>query len=215
MQLLITLFLSIFLFFSPGDKKKFDPAAQWDKAILESANTARNSSFMTAEEQKVIYFINLVRVDPALFGKTFLKFYLDSAKIHRSKYVNSLISDLQKSNACGLVTPEIDLTTEARNHAKDLGMVGKIGHNASDGQSYMGRIEELKKKYATVAETCQYGYQDALSIVIDLLIDEGVEDLGHRRIMLDEKLQFAGAAIEPHKRYKYNCVVEFGSFMQR
>lgn len=198
-----------------GDQSPGNPAASWDVTILSEANTAKNVSYLSSEEQKVIYYINLVRSNPALFGKTFLKHYVDSAKTNKSKYLSSLKTDLQKGKPCGMLTPEMDLTKEARNHARDLGVVGKIGHNASDGQSFTGRISELKKKYAFVAETCQYGYSDALSIVIDLLIDEGVEDLGHRKILLDPDLQFAGVAIEPHKRYKHNCVIDLGSFNQR
>jgi uncharacterized protein YkwD len=59
-------------------------------------------------------------------------------------------------------------------------------------------------------ENCQYGYNDGLSIVIDLLIDEEIPDLSHRKSLLNSEVKFIGVAIRKHKIYRYNCVIEMG-----
>jgi uncharacterized protein YkwD len=210
-------FLSILLFFNfqttPGSYSEC--LEKWDKTVLEAANTSKDVSYMNEEEKKVLFFINLVRLDPELFGQTFLKYYVDSAKTDKDKYYRSLVIELQRAKKLSVLHPNDALTETARSHALDLGKAGKIGHNASTGQSFKGRITELKKTFPMVAEVCQYGYSDALSIVIDLLIDQDVEDLGHRRILLNKNLEYAGAAIEKHRKYHYNCVVDMGSGPKR
>ena len=52
--------------------------------------------------------------------------------------------------------------------------------------------------------------QDAVEIVITLLIDEGVKGEGHRINILNEEFNSVGVAIYPHKTYKTNCVIDFG-----
>ena len=50
-----------------------------------------------------------------------------------------------------------------------------------------------------------------LSIVITLLIDDGIKGLGHRKNILNESYNSVGVAIRPHKSYRVNCVIDFGS----
>jgi uncharacterized protein YkwD len=44
---------------------------------------------------------------------------------------------------------------------------------------------------------------------MQLLIDDGIESLGHRKNILEPKYQWIGIAIEPHKTYRTNCVMDF------
>jgi uncharacterized protein YkwD len=46
--------------------------------------------------------------------------------------------------------------------------------------------------------------------VLQLLIDEGIEDLGHRNNILNPRFNSIGVSIKPHKSYDYNCVMSFG-----
>lgn len=84
-----------------------------------------------------------------------------------------------------------------------------MGHNTSSGKKYNQRVDSLMNTYFFVKENCQYGYQKGLDILIDLMIDEGINDLGHRKTLLDAKLKYIGCSIEYHKKYRYNCVMEF------
>jgi uncharacterized protein YkwD len=64
--------------------------------------------------------------------------------------------------------------------------------------------------YYHVGENCSYGYDQAIDIVISLLIDEGVPDMGHRKNTLNDQFNSVGVAIRPHKEYRVNCVIDFG-----
>lgn len=188
---------------------------EWDRRIIEEANTASNENYLSEEEKKVIFYTNLVRLDPKLFEKTYLANYLDSAKFRDSKWIFSLKKELKEAKPSEPLTPQKDLYEVAKAHAIDMGKSGKIGHVSSNGTYFSKRIEMLKKNYDFIYENCQYGYKDALSIVIDLLIDEGIQDFGHRKAILNPALKFTGASIQPHRRYRFNCVIDYGTELTR
>jgi len=59
------------------------------------------------------------------------------------------------------------------------------------------------------SECCSYGLEFAVDIVIQLLIDHNIVDLGHRKIILDERQRYLGVSIKNHKQYRYNAVLDF------
>jgi len=59
------------------------------------------------------------------------------------------------------------------------------------------------------SECCSYGFEKAVDIVLQLLVDYRVSDLGHRKIMLDSKQKLLGVSIQPHKKYSNNAVLDF------
>jgi hypothetical protein len=75
-----------------------------------------------------------------------------------------------------------------------------VGHERKTQDS------KLKKHY--YGECCDYGHNDALEIVLSLLIDEGIPSLGHRDVCLSNYVKL-GVAIQPHKRYGTNTVLDF------
>lgn len=186
------------------------PFEKWDATTLEKANSAKDESSYTAEEKKVIYYMNLARLKPELFCKTYFQKYMDSTKTKFTSFANSLKNDLQtKYKPMEILTVKQDLTEEAVDHAKDTGKKGNLGHFTSDGKSYEFRMKKFKNIYSATAETCDYGNNDALSIVIHLLIDEGQGTIAHRKTIMEKKYAFTGASIQPHKKEKWTCVIEF------
>lgn len=183
----------------------------WPDSVLAKANTAQNVSFMTDEEKEAIYYMNLCRLNPKLFSSTFLSDYLKDNDIKKDKEVKELIKYLEETPDMQLLYPKEDLTSAARKHAKDMGTTGRTGHSSSDGTSFSDRLSYFKETYGGINENANYGFDDGLDIVIDLLIDRGVSNAGHRKNILDRDMSFVGVAIEPHKRYRFNCVQIFGA----
>ena len=70
------------------------------------------------------------------------------------------------------------------------------------------RWSQTKKKWHFNGECCDYGHNNALDIIMSLLIDEGISSLGHRNICLSSYSKI-GVAIQPHKLYGYNAVMDF------
>ena len=188
------------------------PFEKWDAATLEKANSAKDAAGYTDEEKKVVYYTNLARLKPDLFAKTYFQKYLDSAKVKETTFTRSLRSDLTaKYKPMEILTVKEDLTEEAVNHAKDTGKKGHLGHFTSDGKSYDFRMKKFKGTYTALGENCSYGYKDALSIVIRLLIDEGQGAISHRKAIMDKNFMYIGTSIQPHKKEKWTCVMEFGA----
>jgi uncharacterized protein YkwD len=179
---------------------------EWNPEVLKKANTAKDASYLSKEEKAVVLYLNLVRLDPKLFAETYLKKYLDSTQ-EKSSYTKSLLKTLPTTKSMGVLVPDKKLCDFAKAHAVQFGKEGRIGH-----ANYNERILKIKKDFGgSMAENCDYGNKKALDIVMSLLIDEGIKDLGHRENILDPEYKFIGTSIQPHKRYEWNCVMDFAN----
>ena len=182
----------------------------WPDSTLAKANSAADVEYMTEEEKQAVYYINLVRINPPLFSETFLKDYLKANDIKKDKEVKGLITELESTSKMGYLRPNKKLADFARQHASDMGNSGRTGHNTSKGESFRKRIEPLQSSFSAINENCNYGNEGGIDAVIDLLIDRNVPNLGHRRNILDPEMELVGVAIEPHKKWRFNCVQNFG-----
>lgn len=177
----------------------------WNDKKYDAANTARDAVYMTETERQVIYILNLVRMNPALFKNTVVQQYPDykrNAKLKFSSYYKSLCLTLSSLKALPVLLPNKVHFESARCHAETSGKNGYVGHD---------RLTDACRKTSTYNGECiSYGYSDALDIVMALLIDENVPDLGHRINFLGN-FKSIGVSIQPHKTYRYNAVIDFGS----
>ena len=182
------------------------PYSKWTKEIVKEANTAENIEYLDKEEKMVIFYCNLVRKNGNLFASTFLENYVDSKQLKKNDYVTSLYKDLNSVKDLPLLESQKDLYEIAKEHAINSGKTGHVGHKGFDKRFK----NVLGKKYYTIAENCDYGNDKALDIVMSLLIDEGIPSLGHRKNILEEKMNSIGVSIRIHKTYRFNCVMDFG-----
>jgi uncharacterized protein YkwD len=196
--ILILLLLSAPLFSQNGNIKD-------DSAFIKKANTAKEISYLLPEEKSVIFYLNVLRSDPKFFLEHYLQQYLDSTK-ENDPYTKTLIKTLANTERMILLQPQKDLSLIAKTHAIKCGKDGIVGHG-----NFKERFHSVNDKYkGNVAENCDYGNHSALQIVMVLLIDEGIKDLGHRKNILNPRYKNVGISIQPHKRYKQNCVMDFG-----
>jgi len=183
------------------------PWEAWDSVLIGGLHTAEGADYLTENEQKLILFMNMARYDGSLFAETFVKSYVEAGMAENSSFLRSLNRDLKNTSKLPLLYPEKDLTAVAQGHAVQSGQSGHVGH-----RNINKRFEHLKgNPYMAWGENCAYGYQDAVDIVITLLIDEGIKGEGHRKNILKPGFNSVGVAIRPHKNYEVNCVMDFGS----
>lgn len=181
--------------------------SRWDAEVFDRANTAKDVSYLSDDEKSVICLCNLARLNGTLFANTYLRDYV-AEKSLKSEYVHTLIKDLQNVRDLPMLIPDLGLCTAAANHASDIGSTGRTGHKSSDGKDLVKRFEKYFAK-GTVSENCSYGKAAPLDIVMQLLIDDGVESLGHRNVMLSEQYGAVGVSIAKHTVFNYNCVLDF------
>jgi len=177
------------------------------------ANTGVNATYLTEEEKKTIMLVNLARLDGARYLQSYFQEYNNTpyAKMNSSpnKYMVSLRRDLDKVKNLPMLMPDEGLFKAAKYHAKDAGKNGLVGHTSSNGTEFGKRLPKYVKGWNQLAENCSYGYEDAANIVGQLLLDENVPSLGHRKSIINPKLEYIGVAIAPHSEYRFNCVMDF------
>ena len=179
---------------------------RWEPDVVSSLFTSRDIPYLNDEEQKVILFMNMARYNGPLFAETFLSAYVEENGIENTRYLRSLVQDLKKVSGLAALVPEEDLTAIAQGHATRSGETGHVGH-----KDMRKRFEPLRgNPYFAWGENCSYGFDQAIGIVITLLIDEGIEDVGHRKNILNPEYNSVGVAIRPHRTYQVNCVIDFG-----
>jgi hypothetical protein len=209
----------------PTFKKTEEPAAaKWTAAELALANTAKNVKYLSAEEKKIIFYMNLVRMDGKRFFETYFQQYIDEHNLKMKQYSNyrevrvsrndpyyrGLEQDLKDVKNLGLLYPDETLTYVAQQHGKDMNKNNLAGHNSSDGRSMVDRIRKYYPNHG-MAENLAFGFSSALANVSLLLLDKGVPDLGHRKNILNKTLgiNIVGVSIQPHPHYKYSATIDF------
>ena len=86
---------------------------------------------------------------------------------------------------------------------------GATGHDGGESGDIRQRIERHGTWTSGIAENIGYGPDTARLMVMELIIDDGVADRGHRRNMFNDTFTTAGAACGPHPLYRKMCVMEF------
>ncbi len=103
------------------------------------------------------------------------------------------------------------LEMSARKHVADQGAAGGRGHRGTDGSDPWSRMARTGRWTGREGENISYGYGDARTIVVTLIVDQGVPNRGHRRIIFCPDFTVAGAARGPHARYGAMCVIDFAA----
>lgn len=171
----------------------FNFAGVWNNPVYLQANTAANETYLSEEEKKVFYYLNLVRMNPQLFLNTYLK----EIKTSKGEYSKSLCQTLKNMKPVGILQPDTMLYESAKCHAVESGKSGYVGHTRAKCQQYFN------------AECIAYGVSTGLDIVICLLIDQNVPSLGHRKICLSKNYKELGVSIQPHNGFRVNAVLDF------
>lgn len=109
------------------------------------------------------------------------------------------------------------LSAAPRDLAEDQARHGSVGHVASDGAAPEQRIARYGSWNTSYNENVDYGpFRTGRDVVVDLLIDDGVPDRGHRRNIFAPSARVVGVACAPHPRYGSVCVIdEAGGFTPR
>jgi hypothetical protein len=100
------------------------------------------------------------------------------------------------------------LHASALDHVLDQGPTGQTGHVGADGSTFQERIRRHGRAESQIGEVINYGEETPRMTVIQLVIDDGVPDRGHRKNIFDPAFKVAGAAIGFHKGYGAMTVVD-------
>lgn len=100
------------------------------------------------------------------------------------------------------------LARAAADHAGEQARTGGVAHDGADGSSPADRMRRYGRWSAT-GEAIAYGRDRAGDVILQLIIDDGVADRGHRRILFNPAYGLVGASCAPHPVWRRACVLDF------
>ena len=178
---------------------------------------------------QVLEEINLARTEPHTYdgflrkfrGQFRGKFYVlpgSTTRMQTSegvKAVDEAIKFLARQKPLPPLTWSDGLAAAAAELAKDQGRSGATGHFGRQSDGTRERIERHGKWERQIAENIGYGPEDPRSMVMQLIIDDGVPGRGHRENTFSPSVSAAGVAWGPHPHFRNMCVIDFaGGFRE-
>ena len=202
-------------------------------AIVNAQEQSKKTSapaFLSSLEAEVIQEINLARANPGQYA-TYLeetrKFYNGKTYLPPSREnplitfdgvaaVDEAIKFLRASNPLGPLQPSLGLTFGAKDHARDMALKGISGHKGSDGSTPNDRVSRYGNWKSTIGEAIVYRVSTAREMVLELIVDDGTPDRGHRKNIFEPSYQVAGVAISPASSFGTFCVIDYaGGFTDK
>ncbi|MBN2413926.1 CAP domain-containing protein [candidate division KSB1 bacterium] len=131
------------------------------------------------------------------------------------KALEEAIRFLKKAEPLPALRLSKGMSLAALDHVHEQGWNGNTGHRGTDGSTPDKRLARYGTWLYTMGENISYGGDNARDVVIDLIVDDGVPDRGHRKNIFNPNFRVVGAAYGPHAQYGTICVMTFaGEFKE-
>ena len=190
--------------------------------LLTGASKSPKASYLSSLENKVVAEQNLARTDPKGYAKYLRRhratfrgnMYKDRGgqRVQSKegvKAVDEAIRFLEKQKPLEPLKPSKALSLAAEDHVKDTGRKNLTGHTGSDDSQPSDRVERHGTWKGMVSENISYGLRKARDIVMQLIIDDGVPDRGHRTNIFTPGARYTGVNCGLHREYKRMCVIVY------
>jgi len=173
-------------------------------------------------ERAVLDELNLARQDPAAYA-----FHLEdletsyegvNRRLATHHYlttkeglpaVQEAVEALKRTASRAPLTWDPCLSLSAADHVRDTGPSGITGHESSKGESFLKRVTRYLPRYKMIGENIDYGTTEARGVVVELIIDDGVPDRGHRHNIFEPRFNHVGIACGDHATFGSQCVIDF------
>ena len=178
-----------------------------DSALTNKLVALPDFGQLNAFEKDFLFYLNYVRRHPRQFNKEALVPFLTAYPMLKPTYGESLSKELELLSTLPDLIVDMRLVKIARLHAADLATNDIMSHQSSNGTTTQQRFE--KAGVGCGSECINLAKDtDALNILISLLIDFNVQNLGHRKTLLNPKMSLVGIgeAINPKSKLHYTVI---------
>lgn len=108
-----------------------------------------------------------------------------------------------------------EIAQASKDHASDIGPKGLIQHDSSDGKT---GVKERLRKYGNVVscygENLSFHCDEAKEVMIQLIVDDGVQNRGHRENIFNTEFNVMGCFTNAHKDFnQMTCIDYAGAFV--
>ncbi|HVF93875.1 MAG TPA: CAP domain-containing protein, partial [Sphingomonas sp.] len=121
--------------------------------------------------------------------------------------VDEAVRFLEQQDRRRPLSPAAILRDAAGDHCADQASDGSVGHAGSDGTDPGARVER-RGGGSYVGEVITYGSDTAEDVVRQLIVDDGVADRGHRKLVFAADIDFAGVSCGSHPAFGTMCVID-------
>lgn len=164
--------------------------------------------------------LNRVRADPAELAAELSRYAQENGISRASRgsdydpyALEDAIDFLQRQAPLKALQHDSRLANAASDHVDAQGRTGDIGHGALGS---LGRRLRGHGVWAGMSgETISYGQSTPRDVIVQLVIDYGVMDRGHRRLIFSKGYSAAGVSCGAHAGYGRMCVINFAGAFPR
>lgn len=194
-----------------------------------SGTDIESADYLSPTEKDLVREINLLRSNPQAYVA-----YLEQAKkyykgkdykppgqvalatVEGVAAVDEAISALRAAKPLSPFSLSKGMSSAAKDHVKDLGSTGNVGHKGTDGSTVEVRVNRYGNFSNGIGENIVYQNDTAREVVIGWLIDDGVATRGHRRNLLSTGYRYLGVCVGTRSSYGSMSVLTFaGDFAER
>ena len=181
-----------------------------------------DARFLSPLENAVVHELNMARTAPkdySSFLEQYKKYYdkkllklPGQTPILTNEGVGAVVEAirfLRSAKPLPPLNPSKGMSSGARDHVTDQGPSGSTQHKGSDGSQPWDRVNRYGTWEKSIGENIAYGSDKARSIVMFLMIDDGVSSRGHRKNIFNPDFRVIGVACGHHATYRTVCVITF------
>jgi uncharacterized protein YkwD len=197
-------------------------------ATVALAGDIETVDYLTERESNVLREINIARTQPHVYVSYIeawierydgnLRKLPDRIPVMTKEGIHALreaIAFLEQVEPVRALRSTRGLSYAARDHVRDMGPSGAIGHRGYDDSGSSDRANRYGKWVRKVAENIAYGSDDPREIVMRLIIDDGIKSRGHRKNIFDDDFYAAGVSFGYHDEFETMTVIMFaGDYLE-
>jgi uncharacterized protein YkwD len=123
--------------------------------------------------------------------------------------VQEAIDFMKVQKPLGALTWSEGLKNGCRDQAASAGPAGIVGHLGAKGEKFDEFIQKYGQFQGHEGQNIAYGRTDALGLISQFIIDDGVPDRGHRRNIFKPHFKVMGSFTGDHSKHGYMTCVDF------
>ncbi len=186
-------------------------------------------SAKTKLDEEIFSFINDVRKDPKFIvpkleamlakfeGEVFKRENKPNLRTREGiKAVEEAVKYCKDAQPQAAFTWRKELSQASKDHVEDIGPKGQMKHEGSDGITVKQRLEKYGKFITSYGENLSFACDTAEEVVLQLIIDDGVLERGHRENIFNPDFKVFGCFSGSHKDYtNMTCMNFAGGFVEK
>ena len=191
-------------------------------SLSDDADTNSVYPYLSPLEVEVFKEMNLARTEPARYAEIIeeRRKYFRGKRFKRPREIAILTQEgvsaldeaiefLQGIKPVDALRLSPGISRAARDHVLDQGPSGDLGHRGNDGSRMPDRVSRHGIWSGKIGENISYGRDKARDVVVQLIVDDGTPNRGHRKNLFDPEFRVVGVACGQHSGYRVMCVTTF------